>query len=50
MKIMFSPIARENRGTYRVEVENTADIIPNEMRRVNETFDVTVRGNGNSTL
>ena len=43
-ELCFEPITRENQGRYRVEIENTAEVIPDEMRTAVATFDVDVHG------
>ena len=43
-QLEFTQIARQNRGTYRVEIENSADVIPSNMRTVATTFNVNVQG------
>ena len=43
-ELHFEQITRGDRGSYRVEIENTADIIPTAMRRDVSTFDVDVQG------
>ena len=43
-ELRFEQITREDRGSYRVEIENTAEVIPVAMRRDVSTFDVDVQG------
>ena len=43
-ELRFEQITRENRGRYRVEIENTAEVIPANMRMAVSTFDVDVQG------
>ena len=43
-ELRFEQITREDRGSYRVEIENTAEAIPPEMRRAMSTFNVDVNG------
>ena len=35
---------RQDQGSYHVEIENTADVIPTAMRRDVSTFDVGIQG------
>jgi hypothetical protein len=43
-ELRFEQITREDRGSYRVEIENTAEAIPPERRRATSTFEVDVQG------
>ena len=43
-ELHFEQITRENQGCYRVEIEKTAEVIPDEMRTTVATFDVDVQG------
>ena len=43
-ELRFEQITRENRGLYRVEIENTAEIIPAEMRIAIARFNISVQG------
>ena len=43
-ELHFEQIMRENQGSYRVEVENTAEVIQPDMRTAVLTFNVDVQG------
>ena len=43
-ELYFEQITRENQGRYHVEIENTAEVIPDEMKTAAATFDVDVQG------
>ena len=43
-ELHFVQITRKNRGSYRVEVENTAEVIQPDMRTAVATFNVDVQG------
>ena len=44
-ELHFEQITRENRGYYQVEIENTAEVIPGDMRRAIARFSIDVQGN-----
>ena len=43
-ELRFEQITRENRGSYQVEIENTAEVIQIDMRTAVATFNVDVQG------
>ena len=49
-ELHFKQITREDRGSYRVEVENTAEVIPVDMRKDMSIFDVDVQGEIRKTI
>ena len=49
-ELHFEQITREDRGRYRVEIENTAEVIPADMRGDVSTFDVDVQGKNMKTI
>ena len=49
-ELHFEQITREDRGSYRVEIENTAEVIPAAVRRDVSTFDVDVQGKSMKTI
>ena len=44
-ELHFEQITRENRGYYRVEIENMAKVIPADMRTAIARFSINVQGN-----
>ena len=43
-ELHFEQIIRQDQGRYHVEIENTAEVIPADMRRDVSTFQVDVHG------
>ena len=43
-ELMFEQIIRQDQGLYRVEIENTAEIIPPDMKAAVANFSVIVQG------
>ena len=43
-ELFFEQITRENQGNYHVVIENTADVIPADMRTAIARFSIDVQG------
>ncbi len=43
-RVIFDPVRRSDSGVYRVEVVNNFNLIPEDERRVERSFQITVKG------